>query len=121
MTDSTHDIERFPRDPRGAPRRGDASNGAHRSAATRPARRGRDASTMTALTWLFLWCASGALVGWAIGTRTGHRRAGWLLGLFMGVFGWVLVLGAQPGHRASAPTVEPRAEQLSASLLESPS
>jgi hypothetical protein len=76
---------------------------------------------MNALTWLFLWCASGALVGWAVGARTGHRRAGWLLGSFMGVFGWVLVLGAQPRGGASDSTLEPRAEQLSAGLLESPS
>jgi uncharacterized membrane protein len=63
---------------------------------------------MSALTVLVVWCASGALVGCAIGGRTGRSRVGLLLGAFMGVFGWVLILGAQPSapsRRASEPTV----------------
>ena len=51
---------------------------------------------------LFLWCASGGLVGWAIGARTDHSLVGLILGSFMGVFGWVLILGASP--RAGSPS-----------------
>jgi hypothetical protein len=55
--------------------------------------------------WLVLWCASGGLVGWVLGARTGRGGVGLLLGTFMGFFGWVLILGAEPraGSRSPLP------------------
>ena len=50
--------------------------------------------------WLVLWCGSGAIVGWAIGLFTGRRGLGVFLGMFCGVFGWLMLLGADPRERA---------------------
>ena len=63
---------------------------------------------MSALTWLVAWCVSGALVGWGIGARTGRTGAGVFLGAFMGVLGWVLILGAQPHGETSELAVAAR-------------
>jgi len=62
--------------------------------------------------WLALWCSSGGLVGWAIGARTDHGLVGLILGSFMGVFGWVLIMGASPRAESPSPlasssTVQP--------------
>jgi uncharacterized membrane protein YfcA len=62
---------------------------------------------MGALTWLVLWCTAGGVVGWIMGARTGRNRAGLLLGAFMGVFGWVLILGARPRALAPDPGTAP--------------
>jgi hypothetical protein len=48
------------------------------------------------MVWLVLWCCSGAIVGWAIGLVTGRPGLGVFLGMFCGVFGWLMLLGADP-------------------------
>jgi len=53
------------------------------------------------MSWLLLWCCSGALVGWAIGRSTGRTGLGVFLGAFCGVFGWLVLLGADPRETAA--------------------
>ena len=50
--------------------------------------------------WLVLWCGSGALVGSAIGRFTGRPALGAILGMLCGVFGWLMLIGADPRERA---------------------
>ena len=54
------------------------------------------------MSWLLLWCGSGALVGWAIGRSTGRTAVGVFLGTFCGLFGWLVLLAAEP-REAAAP------------------
>ena len=53
--------------------------------------------------WLLLWCSLGAIVGSVIGHRTARPTLGALLGVSCGVFGWLLLLGAEPRERALRP------------------
>jgi len=55
-------------------------------------------------TWLILalWAFIGALVGAAIGTKKNRPEAGFLLGLFLGPIGWLL-LAVGPDLRPKAP------------------
>ena len=62
---------------------------------------------MNALAWLAFWCASGALVGWLLVARSERGLVGSILGAFMGIFGWVLILGAQPRASAREPFLTP--------------
>jgi hypothetical protein len=51
---------------------------------------------MSALILLVAWCTTGGAIGWLIGAPIGRSRVGLVLGSLMGVFGWVLMLGAEP-------------------------
>jgi hypothetical protein len=50
--------------------------------------------------WLLLWCGSGAIVGSVIGQHKGRTALGAILGASCGVFGWLMLLGADPRERA---------------------
>ena len=57
---------------------------------------------MSGLVLLALWCLVGGAVGGLMGNHSGRLGVGVLLGLFCGVFGWVLLAGAAPRQRATA-------------------
>lgn len=68
------------------------------------------------MVWLALWCGSGAIVGWVIGSFRGRSGVGTVLGAFAGPFGWLMVLGAAPKARAVAALPHP----VSSAVAESP-
>ena len=74
---------------------------------------------MSGLIWLTVWCASGGLVGGAIGLRSGHLGTGLLLGTFCGVLGWVLLLGAAPRPRVTAAVAAVAVEPTSSLTVKS--
>ena len=55
--------------------------------------------------WLLLWCGSGALVGSLLGASIGRVRIGMVLGMFCGVFGWLMLVSAKLRERDLASSV----------------
>src|SRR5215203_3005279 len=57
------------------------------------------------MVWLLLWCGSGALVGSLLGASIGRVRVGIVLGMFCGVFGWLMLVSARLRERDLASSV----------------
>jgi hypothetical protein len=69
---------------------------------------------MTGVMLLALWCGTGAAIGTFLGIRTGRLAIGVVLGTFCGIFGWLLLLGAEPRRSRDDIQVANHADAVSA-------
>lgn len=60
------------------------------------------------VTILVFWCGLGALVGWAIGHSKGRGADGLMIGLFLGVIGWVIAGTWKPRVEPTGPSTPTR-------------